>query len=514
MSSSGPISTVPKLNRVAAASPTGHALFGMWDSYLLLLASSDASASASASEELAELQQQRDAAWAQWTSSFQPQHDRSLHGIPCGADKQLVAAYRHLDDHGWTSQSAKDRTAAAEAALALSADCAEAYLLLAESTATTFAAAKDLYDRGVAAGLRHVEKVERNFIAVHTQSGRMWDASTAAQPLMRCKLALANTLRELGNFDEAVRHLHELMLWSAPTDHLGARTSLIATLLRAKMYEPLTQLIPMLYAANAPGVVPAFLFWTDVLLTFRACADPAFVDSDEHPDLRAICLGQALSLVPRVYPYLLGEKALPFVKTHSGQSTQGNEQRDDKSRGMVFVGPFVVTGEESEAQVFVRDCGSAFAAVPGLVDWLVEQRRVHGAGINPAYGKDKERSARIRQSANNAFREGTREKLQTAIHMYTTATKFLPETEDCRKDRAVLLCNIAATYYQLEMYQQSLAFANTAARFDSENWKAHFRAAQAMLRLGNRAEARKVAERALELDPGNSTINLFIKDCA
>jgi tetratricopeptide (TPR) repeat protein len=111
----------------------------------------------------------------------------------------------------------------AKDALAVSPDCADAYVLLAEH-ATSRKEALRLYEQGVAAGERAlgVEAFQRD-------AGHFWGL-LETRPYMRARLGLAHSLRAAGRRDEAVEHLRD-MLRLNPNDNQGVRYTLAGPLL-------------------------------------------------------------------------------------------------------------------------------------------------------------------------------------------------------------------------------------------------------------------------------------------
>jgi tetratricopeptide (TPR) repeat protein len=113
----------------------------------------------------------------------------------------------------------------ARQALELSADCADAYVVLAEASHAP-EAARALYEQGVAAGERALGP---DMFA--REAGRFWGI-VGTRPYMRARLGLAHSLDALERCDEAIEHYRELIRLNAG-DNQGVRYSLLAALLRA-----------------------------------------------------------------------------------------------------------------------------------------------------------------------------------------------------------------------------------------------------------------------------------------
>lgn len=117
------------------------------------------------------------------------------------------------------------RTQLARKALELSADCADAYVLLAEQAADP-ETARDLYAQGVAAGERALGPP-----TFEEQAGHFWGI-VRTRPYMRARFGLARCLEELGQVGNAIGHYQELLRLN-PTDNQGVRDILLPALLAA-----------------------------------------------------------------------------------------------------------------------------------------------------------------------------------------------------------------------------------------------------------------------------------------
>jgi tetratricopeptide (TPR) repeat protein len=107
-------------------------------------------------------------------------------------------AYDAMEAHG------RLRIKRARQALALSEDCADAWVLLAEE-ASTPEAAVERYERAVLAGAAAIGA--DRFAALR---GEFW-GHLDTRPYMRARLGLAQALRELGRDDEAIAHYRVLL---------------------------------------------------------------------------------------------------------------------------------------------------------------------------------------------------------------------------------------------------------------------------------------------------------------
>jgi tetratricopeptide (TPR) repeat protein len=141
--------------------------------------------------------------------------------IPSTATTPLEKAqdlvYRAFEARG------RRKTQLARKALELSADCADAYVLLAEQ-ASDPETARGLYTQGVAVGERALGP--RTF---EDEVGHFW-GMVQTRPYMRARFGLARCLEELGQVGEAIGHYQELLRLN-PNDNQGVRDVLLPALL-------------------------------------------------------------------------------------------------------------------------------------------------------------------------------------------------------------------------------------------------------------------------------------------
>jgi tetratricopeptide (TPR) repeat protein len=228
-------------------------------------------------------------------------------------------AYRAFDARG------RRRIQLARQALELSADCADAYVLLAEAS-TESGAARDLYAQGVAAGERALGP------AVFAEgAGQFW-SDVRTRPYMRARFGLARCLDDLGQPDEAMTHYRELLRLN-PGDNLGARYAFLNALLVAARDDEAGGLL------RQYGDDPTALWqygWA--LWAFRRDGDcPA-----ARQRLRA-----AFRANRHVPAYLTGD--VEWTDATPGSYTLGSRE---------------------EALVLVDELGDAWESSPGAVEWL------------------------------------------------------------------------------------------------------------------------------------------------
>ena len=177
----------------------------------------------------------------------------------------------------------------AHKALSISADCADAYVLLAEHTSRPEEALR-LYEQGLAAGERALGQE-----AFQEYQGRFW-GFLETRPYMRARLGLAQAQWELGRRDEAVGHYRD-MLRLNPDDNQGVRYVLAACLLDLGRYEDLGRLLSDYRDDGSTEWA-----YTKALLAFRKEGD-----SDRARKLAS----RAAKGNRHVPAYLLGIKPMP-----------------------------------------------------------------------------------------------------------------------------------------------------------------------------------------------------------
>ena len=234
-----------------------------------------------------------------------------------------VEAAQDLMYDAWDA-TGRDRVRLAREALAISADCADAYVLLAEEAAKTPAEAVALYREGVAAGERHLGD------RLVDDLGHFW-AMVDTRPYMRARAGLAEALWTLGREEESIAHLWELLRLN-PNDNQGIRDALLPRLLsrhdRVGAHRLLAQF-------DDPMAVFAY---GRALLAFQ-----------EHGAGEAAgrALSAALQANAHVPQFLLGERRLP----RQLPGTYG-------------------FGDEDEAVLCAAEHMAAWAATEGALAWL------------------------------------------------------------------------------------------------------------------------------------------------
>ena len=152
-------------------------------------------------------------------------------------EKAQDVIYRAFETRG------RRRIQLARKAIELSADCADAYVVLAELSHDP-EEARALYEQGVAAGRRALGP---DVFAEET--GHFWGIVTT-RPYMRARFGLAQCLEALDRLEEAIEHYRELVRLN-PNDNQGVRYSLLAALLLAGLDDEAATLLDR-YGASRP----------------------------------------------------------------------------------------------------------------------------------------------------------------------------------------------------------------------------------------------------------------------
>ena len=167
-------------------------------------------------------------------------------------------------DLAWRAMEASGRLRIklARQALALSRDCADAWLVLAGAVSDP-ASARPLFEEAVSAGARAIGA--DRFAEL---SGEFW-GHIETRPYMRARLELAQTFVAVGRMDDALEHFRE-MLRLNPNDNQGIRYLLVPLLLEVGHDREATE-----WLDRYPDDAGATLAYARVLLRFRAEGDSA-----------------------------------------------------------------------------------------------------------------------------------------------------------------------------------------------------------------------------------------------
>jgi tetratricopeptide (TPR) repeat protein len=255
--------------------------------------------------------------------------------MPLSADSELLAANpetpleqaRELVDQATDETSPRRRISLAKRALEVCADCADAYLLLAEETPGDLPKKRDLFDQALQAALRTLgPEAFRNYV------GHFWGA-VETRPYMRARAGLAECLWALGERAAAIAHCWA-MLELNPNDNQGNRNLLSDWLLAEQRDDELGGLLK-----KYPDDCQASWLYNRALWLFRKHG-PGFGAQE--------ALRQARDWNPFVPPFLLGQQKLPSS-----------------------LPPFIALGQESEAAAYAMILGREnWRNSPSALAWL------------------------------------------------------------------------------------------------------------------------------------------------
>ena len=226
----------------------------------------------------------------------------------------------------WEEPSKKKRVMMARRALDISADCADAYVLLAEDSAENIREERDFYESGVRAGERALGPA-----AFQENVGHFW-GTLETRPYMRARAGLAGCLWFLGERAEAIAHFQD-MLRLNPNDNQGLRYPLLGYLLEEGREREARDLMD-----RFPGDYSAAWAYTKALLKFKREGSSSKTDGR---------LMKALEYNLFVPIYLLGMKKLP--------------KRIPDTIGI---------GDENEAVEYVAGALRVWFQTPGALEWL------------------------------------------------------------------------------------------------------------------------------------------------
>ena len=240
----------------------------------------------------------------------------------------LLGQAQELVYQAWEIPNLKRRLALAKKALAISPDCADAYVLLAEA-AISPSETLELYRKGLEAGQRAIGEQ-----AFDNDVGSFWGI-LETRPYMRARAGLAQSLWQCGHHDDALAHWCD-MLRLNPGDNQGIRYILAARLLEMGSDRELGILLKEYEDDGC-----AYMLWTKALFAFRNQGDNS---------TSGRVLAEALKSNPHVPPYLLGLKPLPLkLPDYTG------------------------LGDESEAMVLAVENINAWQMTDGALTWLAER---------------------------------------------------------------------------------------------------------------------------------------------
>lgn len=263
-----------------------------------------------------------------------------------GMEKELAQLSRMLDAAGdyesplsaelqkaqeimyraWDEQKSKKRIQLAHQALELSADCADAYVMLAEEEAENAEEAYEFYKKGVEAGER---TLGQEYFAEN--KGHFWGL-LETRPYMRARQGMAECLGLLGHAEETLNHYQE-MLELNPNDNQGIRYLLLTQLMVLGRGQAAQNLIDR-YRDDGSA---CWAYW-QALLTYQNLGPTPQADAK---------LRKAIKINRHVPAYLTGRKEIP-------------EELPE----------YIGLGDENEAIDYVVDSFGVWWQTRGAVAWL------------------------------------------------------------------------------------------------------------------------------------------------
>jgi tetratricopeptide (TPR) repeat protein len=224
------------------------------------------------------------------------------------------------------------RVELARRALEKCADCADAWVLLAEETAQSIEEGLGMYEKAMTAAVRGLGGEE----ALKEHEGHFWGV-VETRPYMRARRGVASLLVRLGRPAEAAGHFEELLRLN-PRDNQGNRDSLLYLRMT---HGPASAVDPLL--ALFPDDSMAEWTYTAALHRFRSSGDT--------PESRA-ALARARSLNPHLPDFLLGRRPVPETDYDS-----------------------VIFGDETEAAACAQVWLPVWRETPGALAWLEAESR-------------------------------------------------------------------------------------------------------------------------------------------
>jgi tetratricopeptide (TPR) repeat protein len=234
----------------------------------------------------------------------------------------------------WETSDLQRRVELAQAAIVVSSDCSDAYVLLAEMAADP-AEARALHEKALTVAGRVLGAK-----AFSNDVGHFWGLFET-RPYMRARAGLASCLWRLGDHAGAIAHYWELLRLN-PVDNQGVRYVLMGCLLRTGQDEAAAQLL-VSYAEDGD----ASWAYSAALLAFKKSGDT--------PETRAL-RSAAYEANGLVWPFLLGRRPIP-----------------KKLPEVIGV------GDEGEAVAYAADYKPAWKKTPGAIEWFCAGAQAHNA---------------------------------------------------------------------------------------------------------------------------------------
>ncbi|HUU85252.1 MAG TPA: hypothetical protein VM243_17265, partial [Phycisphaerae bacterium] len=245
--------------------------------------------------------------------------------VPRGKPETALEQAQELMYQAWEARGRRRRKLARQA-LEICADCADAYVLLAEEVSDLDEACT-LYRQGVEAGERSLGRA-----TFREEAGQFWGI-LETRPYMRAREGLARGLWASGHQEEAVKHYRDLLRLN-PDDNQGIRYVLAACLLELGKDRELSRLLDRYEEDSAQWL------YLRALSTFRR---------EGNTPLARKQVKQAINGNPHVPSFLLGRRELPWSLPE-----------------------LMGLGNEDEAVHVATEMEEGWKATPGALEWLEE----------------------------------------------------------------------------------------------------------------------------------------------
>lgn len=241
------------------------------------------------------------------------------------SDPKLLQA-QEIVHEAWEARNPAERIALAQNALSITADCVDAYVLLAEELAADVEEALQYFQKGVAAGERSLGKdyFEEN-------KGHFWGL-LETRPYMRAMEGLASCQWRLGNRLKALG-IYRKMLDLNPRDNQGIRYILLLVLIDMNEDQEVARLLK-----KYEDEISAVWLYTRALLAFRKSGESTTANK---------ALEAALEQNLNVPKYLTGENRIPLKLSQ-----------------------YIGLGDENEAISYAAEHMNYWRRTPGAIEWL------------------------------------------------------------------------------------------------------------------------------------------------
>lgn len=248
--------------------------------------------------------------------------------VPSSKPETSLEQAQALMYQAWETRSGTQRIKLAKQAIAISEDCADAYVLLAQESARNPEEELDYYQQGIDAGKRAIGD-EFDDMVEH-----FWEV-LETRPYMRAREGLAHVLWSLGERKQAIAHAQD-MLRLNPNDNQGMRYILINWLLETGQDKEAGDLLK-----RYPDDYSASWHYSRALYSFRQSG--AGKKANEQ-------LAKAILFNPHVPKYLLMRRPLPAQMPG-----------------------YYSPGDDSEAVAYIVEGRRAWLQTDGALMWLRDE---------------------------------------------------------------------------------------------------------------------------------------------